>query len=257
MKKHYTHFLTFLLITLTNLSFAQVDWAVKSIKSPTELESTPTGTNFNLVVECENKSNSTIKIGDTVTISMFVIDTVSKTIALEYPQNASRGVMNLFTLPTDVAPGETYDINLPLQSNLIVTQSRDMRLGAYTYLYNRTNPAIDSDSTNNSNFVDIVWWNQQRWNVSVEDIKYNSDNIAVYPNPANDQLNVSLLFAESNAVNIELFDLTGKAVASPDMNQAISPNQYTLDVADLSKGVYILKVTNGTKMSTSKVTISH
>ena len=105
--------------------------------------------------------------------------------------------------------------------------------------------------------MDIIWWNQQRWNVSVQDVAFNDDNIAVYPNPANDQLNVSLLFAESNAVNIELFDLTGKAVATPNMNQAISPNQYTLDVADLTKGVYILKVTNGTKVSTSKVTISH
>ena len=91
----------------------------------------------------------------------------------------------------------------------------------------------------------------------MHDVAYNSDNIAVYPNPANDQLNVQLIFAESNAVNIELLDLSGKMVASPNKNQAISPNQYTLDVTDLSKGIYILKVTNGTKVSTSKVTISH
>ena len=132
-----------------------------------------------------------------------------------------------------------------------------MRLGVSSFIFDRTSPYMDSDSSNNTNFVDITWWNPQRWNVSVEDVKYNSDNIAVYPNPANDQLNVRLLFAESNAVNIELFDLTGKVVASPNRNQAISPNQYTIDVADLSKGVYILKVTNGTKVSTSKVTISH
>ena len=91
----------------------------------------------------------------------------------------------------------------------------------------------------------------------MHDVAYNSDNIAVYPNPCNDLLNVELLFAESNAVNIELLDLTGKTVAFPSNSQAISPNQYTLDVADLSKGVYILKVTNVKKVSTSKVTISH
>jgi hypothetical protein len=108
-------------------------------------------------------------------------------------------------------------------------------------------------------FVDITWWNPQRWNVSVEDIvAYNSDNVAVFPNPANDQLNVRLLFAECNAVgNIELFDLTGKVVAVPNTNQFSITNQYTFDVADLNKGVYILKVTNGMKVSTSKVTISH
>ena len=257
MKKHFTHLFTFLLIALTNFSFAQVDWAIKSIKSPTELESTPTVTSFDLIVECENKGNSTIKAGDTATISMFAIDTLTRTIVLEYPQNAVQGVANLYIIPEDIAPGNTHDITIQLTSGLIVPESRDILLGVYSYYLNRTNPLIDSDSANNGKAINIVWWNQQKWNVSVEDVDYNSDNIAVYPNPANDLLNVELLFAESNAVNIELLDLTGKTVAFPSNCQAISPNQYTLDVADLSKGVYILKVTNGKKVSTSKVTISH
>jgi len=155
----------------------------------------------------------TIKAGDTVSISMFVIDTVSKSIALEHPQNASQGVISLYTIPEDITPGETHDITLQLSSNLIVPQSRDILLGVYSYYFNRTNPSIDSDSTNNSSAIYLVWWNQQKWNVSVEDIAYNADNVAVYPNPVNDQLNVQLLFSESNAVNIELLDLTGKTVA--------------------------------------------
>ena len=65
MKKHYTHFFTFLLITLTNLSFAQVDWAIKSIKSPTELRTKQTSNgpkaNLELVVECEKKRNTNHK----------------------------------------------------------------------------------------------------------------------------------------------------------------------------------------------------
>ena len=257
MKKHFTPLFTFLLIALTNLSFAQVDWAIKSIKSPTELESTSTGTSFDLIVECENKGNSTIKAGDTATISMLVIDKETSTIALEFPENSSRGVARLYTIPEDIAPGNTHDITFQLTSNRIVTQSRNMLIGVYSYHFDRTNPLIDSDSTNNEKAVDLIWWNQQKWNVSVQDAAYNSDNIAVYPNPANDQLNVQLLFAESNAVNIELLDLTGKKVAFSSNGQAISPNRYTLDVAELSKGVYILKVTNGTKVSTSKVTIAH
>jgi hypothetical protein len=257
MKKHYTHLFTFLLITLTNLSFAQVDWAIKSIKSPTELESTSTGTNFAFTLEFENRGNTIIKEGDSVVYSMILVDIETGALFLEYPQNAGRGASLAFVLDEDVNPNSTYDLTLDLSSQSIVTRSRNVRMGVISYLFDRTSPEIDSDSSNNTIARDLVWWNQQRWNVSVEDIAYNSNNIAIYPNPANDQLNVNLLFAESNAVNIELFDLTGKAVATPNMNQAISPNQYTLDVADLTKGVYILKVTNGTKVSTSKVTISH
>ena len=51
MKKIFT----LLLITFTSISFAQVDWAIKSIKSPTELESTASGTTLALTIECENK----------------------------------------------------------------------------------------------------------------------------------------------------------------------------------------------------------
>ena len=257
MKKHYTHFFTFLLITLTNLSFSQVDWAIKSIKSPTELESTPTGTNFNLTIEFENKGNSAINPNDSLILSLFIFDKETNTLVLEFPTNARFGAAQILILVDEIAAGKTHDITIPLVSGQVLLESRNVELVVNSYLLDRSNPVHDEDSINNTLSKDIVWWNQQKWNVSVEDVKYNSDNIAVYPNPANDQLNVSLLFAKSNAVNIELFDLTGKAVASPNMNQAISPNQYTLDVADLSKGVYILKVTNGTKVSTSKVTISH
>lgn len=253
MKKIFT----LLLIALTSLSFAQVDWAVKSIKSPTELESTTTGTALALTIECENRGTSTIYAGDSVIYNMLIIDKETNQIITQYPQNAAAGNAVIVIISQDIPVGETYEISNNLNTSLYLTQSRDVRLGVSSFIFDRTSPYMDSDSSNNTNFVDITWWNPQRWNVSVEDVKYNSDNIAVYPNPANDQLNVRLLFAESNAVNIELFDLTGKVVASPNRNQAISPNQYTIDVADLSKGVYILKVTNGTKVSTSKVTISH
>jgi len=156
MKKHFTHLFIFLLIALTNFSFAQVDWAIKSIKSPTELESTPTGTSFDLIVECENKGNSNIKAGDTATISMFAIDTLTRTIVLEYPQNAVQGVANLYIIPEDIAPGNTHDITIQLTSGLIVPESRDILLGVYSYYLNRTNPLIDSDSANNGKAVNIV-----------------------------------------------------------------------------------------------------
>ncbi|MDG1757364.1 MAG: T9SS type A sorting domain-containing protein [Bacteroidia bacterium] len=250
MKKIFT----LLLIALTSLSFAQVDWAIKSIIEPTELESnTSSGTPIPVNLECENRGTSTIFTGDTVIYNLLMIDLKLSQVIAQIPNGFYYQVIT-----EDIPVGGTFNIiNENISLGSYPFESRDVRLGATSYIMDRTSPYLDSDSSNNSTFVDITWWNPQRWNVSVEDVKYNSDNIAVYPNPANDQLNVRLLFAESNAVNIELFDLTGKVVASPNRNQAISPNQYTIDVADLSKGVYILKVTNGTKVSTSKVTISH
>ena len=84
MKKIFT----ILLIALTSLSFAQVDWAVKSIKSPTELESTTSGTALALTIECENRGTSTISAGDSVIYNMLIIDKETNQIITQFPQNA-------------------------------------------------------------------------------------------------------------------------------------------------------------------------
>ena len=49
-------------------------------------------------------------------------------------------------------------------------------------LLTESTPAIDSDSTNNGKLKEMDWVT-----LSTKDITYNHDNIAVYPNPANDQ----------------------------------------------------------------------
>ena len=250
MKKIFT----LLFITISTLTIAQIDWAIKSIKEPTELESnTSTGTPIKVNLECENRGSSTIFTGDTIGYQLILIDLKTNGVIARIPNG-----LYLKVITEDIPSGGTYDVteeNISLNS--YPYESRDIRLGALSYIIDRTSPYMDSDSSNNAAFVDITWWNPQRWNVSVEDIVYNSNNIAVFPNPANDQLNVKLLFAECNALAIELFDLTGKVVAVPNTNQFSITNQYTFDVSDLNKGVYILKVTNGMKVSTSKVTISH
>ena len=70
-------------------------------------------------------------------------------------------------------------------------------------------------------------------------------------------MNVQVFAAQANAVSIELMDLTGKAVVRNDEVNTITPNSYNLNTEGLENGVYILKVTNGDQVSTTKVTVSH
>ena len=241
MKKIFT----LLLITLTSLSFAQVELAMKSIDRPDFINDGQTQTKLQLQFTLQN-NGAELMAADTIIYTWGIINKQS----LSYIVQGNPGA---FILPQNLPTGGTYQIP-PL--NITISGTINTKTAVYVlaeaYVINRTNPAIDSDSTNNGMLKEMDWVT-----LSTRDVTYNSDNIAVYPNPANDLLNIELLFAESNAVNIELIDLMGKEVTTLNRTQAISPNRYTLDVADLSKGVYILKVTNGTKVSTSKVTISH
>ena len=241
MKKIFT----ILLIALTNLSFAQVELAMKSIDKPDFIGNGQTQTELQLQFTIQN-NGAELMANDTIFYTWAIIQKDPSVMLVE-------GNPGLFLLPQNLPTGGTYQRPpMKVTINGTIGNKTAVYVGAQAYLINRTNPAIDSDSTNNILLKEMNWVT-----LSTRNITYNSDNIAVYPNPANDLLNVELLFAESNAVNIELIDLMGKEVTTSNRTKAISPNRYTLDVADLSKGVYILKVTNGSKMSTSKVTISH
>lgn len=72
--------------------------------------------------------------------------------------------------------------------------------------------------------------------------KYNNTEISVYPNPASKFINFSNL---SSVKSVKIYDLNGsmlKKFTAPDINR--------IDISELSKGIYILKIetkTNKTK----------
>ena len=78
---------------------------------------------------------------------------------------------------------------------------------------------------------------------SVKDISFY--NIDVYPNPASNVINVR---SEFTIDNLSIFDLTGRTV-----KQQISNNkEFSLDVSDLSKGIYLVKLSSGEKEAVTK-----
>lgn len=78
---------------------------------------------------------------------------------------------------------------------------------------------------------------------SIDDLDFNFN---VYPNPVKDVLNV--ISAESIDV-VRIFDLTGRVVKQATPNKA----NFDLDVADLSNGVYLVKLNAVNKEVTTKL----
>jgi len=73
-------------------------------------------------------------------------------------------------------------------------------------------------------------------------------NISIYPNPAN--LFVSLLFATSDFRNIDVYNTQGQLLVSDICNL----RNCQININNLSKGIYIIKASNGTIISTGKFT---
>lgn len=82
----------------------------------------------------------------------------------------------------------------------------------------------------------------------------NVKNLAVYPNPSADVMNV-LFDVEAAGSTITLTDLTGKTM----IEEAVAGNgfkAYAINVSSLSKGIYLLNVANGDSRSVQKVVVN-
>lgn len=77
---------------------------------------------------------------------------------------------------------------------------------------------------------------------------YELSNFLISPNPANDVL--SITSANTGNWNVSLMNLQGQVIENYHLN-----NKLTIDVSDLSKGIYLIKLTNNETVKTFKVLV--
>ena len=75
-----------------------------------------------------------------------------------------------------------------------------------------------------------------------------SSQVSIYPNPANSILNIS---SNIDITELQVYNLLGKQVLS---RSNLKNNK--IDVSSLSKGVYMLKITNGKSVASKKLIIN-
>jgi uncharacterized repeat protein (TIGR01451 family) len=76
-----------------------------------------------------------------------------------------------------------------------------------------------------------------------------ADNIIVYPNPASENITVSLTNAAGDIERIVLYDMVGKVVQKTGN---VLASQATLDVSMLSNGIYLMEVVTGNQLRITK-----
>ncbi|MBM3184912.1 MAG: T9SS type A sorting domain-containing protein [Bacteroidetes bacterium] len=84
--------------------------------------------------------------------------------------------------------------------------------------------------------------------VSVNEVE-NTFGLSVYPNPANEVINISL--NKSTNATISVVDVAGKVVKTSSINGLTS----SINASDLTNGVYYVTITDGTSVATEKVVI--
>ena len=79
-------------------------------------------------------------------------------------------------------------------------------------------------------------------------VSINKGVIKTYPNPVTNMLNVSVLGEINGRGTIQIVDQNGIIV----LEQKVANNPQVINVARLAKGVYLLKLNDGSNNMTSK-----
>jgi hypothetical protein len=88
------------------------------------------------------------------------------------------------------------------------------------------------------------------WNTSVNSIK-NESEFVIYPNPANNFIQLKYNGKTLSNVEVKIFDILGKIVFAKNVNLTQSDEQ-TIDFSSLPKGIYIVKI-SGNDFTNSKL----
>lgn len=107
--------------------------------------------------------------------------------------------------------------------------------------------------------ADALYHNSDHLPVTMKLIVNNNDNanelnnnelcFDIFPNPANDKINLRFYQNSFGKANILLFNMLGQTAYSDEISVFDGLNEYVITVENLPKGLYFLKITNGDGLS--------
>ena len=88
---------------------------------------------------------------------------------------------------------------------------------------------------------------------SIKDVSFEGFNL--YPNPSNGNFNLQFETASTAPVKLQLFDLTGRLVREMQFSDVAARFSESISFKNTAKGLYLLKIKNGSKQTTRKLVI--
>lgn len=149
---------------------------------------------------------------------------------------------------------KSYDLMAWHNNKLAVTGSYDLANNATITINGTTLTSCDKDP----NFA-ILYpsWASLQGDIFISQLSISTNlavseykllNYKIYPNPATSKINLTLDNNLENA-NLKIISILGQTVQE---KQNFSGNNFSLDVSNLSKGIYILELNDGISITNSK-----
>ena len=94
--------------------------------------------------------------------------------------------------------------------------------------------------------------------VAVGEVKNEIGSISLFPNPSKDLVTLTVNSQNTNALTVNVYDITGKTVLTPVKNQNLitGENKYSLNTSDLNNGIYFVTLTTANGKETVKLIVN-
>ena len=219
--------------------------------------------NFSLVVRDNatgggNSARDDMKV-TTVDITPFTVDGPSTNVEWLVGSNQT---LNWVVGASDQAPVNTQNVTILLSTDGGVTFP--ITLAANTPKDGSEAFVVPNNTTSSARImiaaVDNIFYNVNSTNftiseatASIKDVSFEGFNL--YPNPSNGNFNLQFETISTALVKLQLFDLTGRLVREVQFSNVAARFSESISFKNTAKGLYLLKIKNGSKQTTRKLVI--
>lgn len=153
----------------------------------------------------------------------------------------SKGIMkdSILTISYNFTP-KNFTIGT---SNLCINSS---------FINKNINRVIDNNLTNNKSCQTVTIADN---NTNISTTKTNLQSFTLKPNPAKDNVIISLYTEETSLIVIQLLDLKGKLISKTNHKLEKGLNNISINTTQFSSGIYYFKLIGNNINSTSKLII--
>jgi hypothetical protein len=133
--------------------------------------------------------------------------------------------------------GNTYSMSVDIPGLPMISTYTNIAISSDSMVYAEMNFYVDTSKTTGG-----IWVNPSTSIIKHENAKFN---LEMYPNPFSDNININYILNKSGKVNLEIYDVLGKVVATL-VNEKQTEGSYkyifTASDANLAEGSYIVKL---------------
>ena len=86
---------------------------------------------------------------------------------------------------------------------------------------------------------------------------FGDEGFVMYPNPANESLNIEVAMTADQPVQVNVMDAAGRVAVQQNRSLSKGDNVMQLDLSRLANGIYFVQVRNGEQATTRRLVVQH